>query len=414
MAEEFDILAAKVLSGEATEAEATHFEHLLAQDRARQVEFTELRASWSTLKELGPLAQALEASPADPPPERLAKWQAEVANRFYSREKATLAAKSVPDAANFTVTKRKRFPATIPLALAAMLVCAALVGSLLLSRRSYGPPAAAPIAYLIVSPQSAEVNREGKLLPVIPAMPLRAGDELKIAAGASATLISSNGVLSLKGPLNAFAADLTLRDKGTNGAISDLETALFGSAKKIDHLLARTRSNVGIAIYSPLGFTENLAPVIMWKSDAGKSYHVSVTDELVRTNPPLRLFRVTSPIEFSRAWPDRSLSADGLYRLRIQATGNGLSATEVTFRTLAQATPRPSIEPSARLLAAYEMLAASPACIGDALALLLSLPHDMADSEFAARMKLFAFGQFGYSDDFQSVAAKLRRDPPTK
>jgi hypothetical protein len=185
-----------------------------------------------------------------------------------------------------------------------------------------------------------------------------------------------------------------------------MRTALFGSAEQTKDLYASTRSSVGIAIYSPVGFTADLTPLILWKEESGTYYNISITDELMRTNPPLRANRVTSPVEFAGAWAGRTLAADGLYRLRIEAAGSVLGATEVTFRTLAP-TP-PNIEPGVGLLEAYEMLVASPARVGDALVVLLRLPSDVADSEFATRLKLFAFGQLGYEEEFEAAAAKLR------
>src|SRR5688572_9802104 len=128
MAEEFEILAASVLSGEATEAQAARLDQLLSQDPARRAEFTELRASWTSLKELGSLAQAMDVPSEEPPPERLKQWQAELATKFGVAEEASSGAK--PCVIALPVAKDKKAHPKITLALAAVVVTLALVGSL--------------------------------------------------------------------------------------------------------------------------------------------------------------------------------------------------------------------------------------------------------------------------------------------
>src|SRR5688572_12526669 len=116
MAEEFDILAVKVLAGEATPAEAARLEHLLRQDSALRVEFAELKEGRRTLKELGPLARALEAPPAEPPPERLRQWQAQLGGKSRGSESG------VPAAGSLSIVKLKQPSRPIVLALAAVLI----------------------------------------------------------------------------------------------------------------------------------------------------------------------------------------------------------------------------------------------------------------------------------------------------
>ena len=63
--------------------------------------------------------------------------------------------------------------------------------------------------------------------------------------------------------------------------------------------------------------------------------------------------------------------------------------------------------PTEQLVRAHALLAADSDRLGDVLAGLLTLPQGFAESELALRLKLFAFGQLGYKEDYDSVAAKV-------
>src|SRR2546421_556345 len=82
MDEDFDILAAKVLAGEAAAEEQARLHELLSKNAELEREFKELQKSWNTFRELGPLADAMEAPPAAVPPERLSQLQELVRSKF--------------------------------------------------------------------------------------------------------------------------------------------------------------------------------------------------------------------------------------------------------------------------------------------------------------------------------------------
>jgi hypothetical protein len=85
MEHDFDILAARVLSGEATPEEIGRLKQLLAQNAQLRSEFAELRATWSVLKDTAPLAQSFDERPSEPPKERLKQWQEALERRRLSR-----------------------------------------------------------------------------------------------------------------------------------------------------------------------------------------------------------------------------------------------------------------------------------------------------------------------------------------
>jgi hypothetical protein len=310
MAEEFDLLAAKVLSGEATESERARFEQLLSADPDSRAEFEELRKLWPRLKEVAPVTEAWEAAPEAPPADKLRQWL---------------------DRVESTRAQRRR-PAVIGLALAAVLVAAALLGFVFMR---------------------GSKDRNSR----IPAA---------------------------------------------------LQTALSKSPDGMRGLLVSVRDGKPIPIYAPAGFTAEITPTLLWKTAPGRTYDVSITDELVTASQPFRLRRVLPPVDFTKAWPGRTLTRDGLYRLQVSETGNPLVASEITFRVLTEVSGGVPKNPDTRVDRAYEMLAADPPRMGDALEILLSLPPEQANSERALRLKAFAFGQLGYADDFEAALRQLR------
>jgi anti-sigma factor RsiW len=63
MEHDFDILAARVLSGEATPEQRKRLEQMMEQDDELRSEFDELRATWATLKNAAPLVSAFDEAP---------------------------------------------------------------------------------------------------------------------------------------------------------------------------------------------------------------------------------------------------------------------------------------------------------------------------------------------------------------
>src|SRR6185503_2641256 len=84
MDEEFDILTVKILACEASAEEQARLEQLLAQNPELRREFADLKAAWDSVREIGPLAQAMEAPPGSIPSARLSGLQAAVKKKFGS------------------------------------------------------------------------------------------------------------------------------------------------------------------------------------------------------------------------------------------------------------------------------------------------------------------------------------------
>jgi len=254
------------------------------------------------------------------------------------------------------------------------------------------------------------------------ATPLRSADEVRLPRGAKAHLVTASGAIELVGPKRMLAGEEAARGRASTekagnrqrafaNATNALQVALFKPPKEISasSFLTTTRSSQIIPLYSPLGSTSNFKPLILWKSEPGKTYDITIADEFDSKATPLRLSGVVPPIEFAKveAWQGRMLAKDGLYRITLSETGNLLSACEYTFRTLKNEEATISISPAEKLLSAYRILSTEPSRVGDALAELLTLPPAFAESALANRLKLYVFGKAGYREDFDAVAAQL-------
>jgi hypothetical protein len=140
---------------------------------------------------------------------------------------------------------------------------------------------------------------------------------------------------------------------------------------------------------------------------------MTIKDEFRRDTPAWELRGVSSPVRFDSVagWQNRTLSEDGLYRVQVQESGNPLVSCEHTFRTLGKTDlPLPS-NPADKLARAYQALADSEWRPGDALAELMTLPPETADSEIVLRLKLVVFGQLGLQPDYEATLARLSRAP---
>lgn len=464
---EFDILAAKVLAQEASEDEQARLREIVSQSSDCEREFKELEAVWNSLCKAGPLLHALGTSATPLPHDKLLRLQETVRKKFnitsnaaqpsafpnqagslsslelHHRDARSIAAavsrkpgggESKPT--NFKQWLRERTGSALLAAAVALLLLAVLAVSVLFGNRSPRPTSSARsgrevAAYLLVSEGESEVWRAGKQIAWDTAIPLEATDKVRLRTQTEAHLITPRGAFELAGPKQFLVGEEVIRNTAANAATpqsvggvgysnvtSALRMALFRPAgvDLAPALLVTTRGGQSIPLYSPLGSTADLTPLILWKSEPGKTYNLTITDELDPKAKPLALTGTVSPVDFANveAWKGRTLARDGLYRITLMDVGQTLSACEYTFRTLEEPSgPSPSA-PAEKLLDAYRILASEPARVGDALGELLTLPPAFANSELSMRLKLLAFGQQGYKEDFDAIAAWLNRTLGTR
>lgn len=400
MEHEFEILVAAVLANEASPSDQARLQDLLRQDPARRQEFDALAATARLLGRAGTLLGVGDAPPAPIAEPRM---------------------RALLDAARAAGSAAER-PSSRPLWLvAACLAALAVVTGLVLSLRGPGPPPAPgtpPFAYLLTPRGQLEIWRSGKVFPAGAVASLQPEDQVRLLEGAQATLILSNGVTTITGPLRLEARDLAARDlaAASNGpAVLPLDRlireALFQPVGELpgSGLLVTLRGTHFIPLYSPAGVTASLTPAFFWKAETGKTYELVLTDEFNPNTPAWRLDAAVPPVQFDQvpAWAGRALARDGLYRLRLAETGRPLTACEFTFRTTSAAGEPRSSSPAGRLSDAFRLLSASPGRVGDALAELLSLPPELERSELSLRLKLVAFGRLGYGADFDAVSTQL-------
>lgn len=424
MDEAFEILAAKILAREASEAERLRFEEMLACDAPLRREFAELEATWNLLRENEPLIGALDAPPSPVPEERLRQLQAVVRGKFPAPASAPSHAIESGESVFVLLWRGLRARAAMSPALVALLLAAVLTaGVCVLNRPAPGTDAqvaeAAPVAYLLSEPGRVEVRRNGALLPVQPILTLRAADEVQLPDGTAASVITSNGVISLRGSRRWTAGNLPAPDSTLQPITNQtLRVALFSRVPQLLAVIAPVgmRSAPGIPHYSPNSATAYATPLIHWKAEPGKTYDLLITDEFDAKTPPWRLEGIVPPIDFSKveSWKNRPLAPGELYRLRLGETGRPITASEHTFRTLNAVGERPSGGAAAGgLLNAVKILASDSARTGDALAELLVLPAELADTEAVLRLKALLFAHAGCQDDYEAVTTRLavRKQP---
>jgi len=411
MEDEFDVLAVRVLAVEATTDELARLQEMLDHDPALRTQFAELRATWAGLKTAGPLAEAINEKPMEPPPERLREWQKTLATKFPlapGRAAPPPQAQQTPsDQAGFRSLWSRLIPSRVAIGFAiGCLIAAAVTTTVLLSHRAARRADSAPVAYLLTSQGGAEVHRGGKRIAAKGITPLARQDEIILLPRVSAVVIASQGAKRVQGPQSFKMAQIASREWTTNETL--VNRALFEPAKEIPGLLVVNRGGRSIRVYSPVGVTGSLTPPLLWSNESGKTYDLWLTDEFNPQERPFQLKDVAPPVDFSKAWPGRRLGANGLYRLKIAEAGKPFTVTELTFRTSSQPIAIPSGPPAEKLLSAYEMLTSDPPRVGDALAQLLSLSPDIASSQLVLRLKIAAFGQLGYKEDFDQALAQLQ------
>jgi hypothetical protein len=429
MDDEFEILAAKVLAREATEAEHLRLQKLLAQNDERRMEFTALEAAWATLRAATPLVSSLNPGPALIPPERLRQLRqalrAEAAapkvpstpEIEWPRRLHYSAAHATALAHNWLLRRLGASPALVSLALL-LLIAGAVFLINRPAKKHTSLPGSPPAAYLLPGSGLVDVRRDGERLASTSVTALRSADEIYIPPGTVADVITPRRWLRFEGPrtiatsaLDGHPAAAQVQSNLT--ARSEvLRAALFTPATELHSpdLLVTTRSIQGIPLYSPLGATASVAPTILWKADPGRNYDLRITDEFDSSTPPWTIEAVRPPVHFGEvaAWKDRPLARDGLYRLRISESGQPLTTTGYTFRTTEVGAPYTPATAHESIATALSILAATPTRVGDALNVLMRLPADQANTELALRLKLAIFGVHGYQDDFDLVAARLR------
>src|SRR5437660_1790869 len=147
--------------------------------------------------------QAMDASPAAPPPERLGKWQTAVEQMSKdSAEAATGQAHTPPRQAGFGMLRswfRQKTGMHFATLATAAVVVAILAISLLAPRRR-DRQLENPAAYLVLGRGTAEVGGPPKRIASGSVKTLWSHEDIRLPAGASATVITPKGAVSLQGP----------------------------------------------------------------------------------------------------------------------------------------------------------------------------------------------------------------------
>lgn len=405
MEQRFELLAARVLANEASSAEQAEFEHLLSTHPDLRAEFEEISTVSETLSDLKPLMSALCAKPSEISDRRRREFHEALSAKF--SEGSTNSAQTL--LSTTTIWNVRRFWAS---AVAALLLACAL-GLWFFGRELTIPTARKTLAFLVLDQGSASVSGARHEAPT--ALSLAAEDEVILPLNARATVLTPETTLGFNGPAHLRPADLgasTLPAETPAGQLAkDLRTVLFGASADLANsgLLVTTRASDSFLLYTPLGATASLSPLLSWKAEPGKQYDLTVTDEIAPQASPWHVSGVVPPLEFNSvpSWRQRPLSPNALYRIRVAERGT-TSAFTYTFRTIPDAKQHPPENAAAKLLETCAILSGGSGRLGDAFANLLTLPAPFADSELALRLRVLAFAKAGYREDFQAAVDRLR------
>ncbi len=407
MEERFDILAAKALVGEASPEEQAELECLLGVRPDLRAEFDQLRGASDAVAGLEPFARALEPGSARIPEARRFELEKALRERFPKPAGSGRAA--LAGAAVLRVFRGLRNWRSLVLAPTAAAI------AIVAWRASGLKPhlvEQVPAGFLIVQQGAAKFGGSGEELQN--GTPINMRDSIFLADKARAAVVTPRGVLRFTGPARLPA--MTLVQSALPVAREDmigeeLRRTLFdaGSIVSMADSEVATRSSEGMRLYSPLGATGSLTPVLWWKAVPGKKYDLIIRDEFNPEPPPWIAVEIVPPLSFGQvpSWVGRPLSPDTLYQLRITEAGKS-SGWEFTFRTAREASLEIPESPAEKLLEACAILSGGSGRLGDALADLLSLPQVSAESELAIRLKALAFIKAGALEESQQALAALK------
>ena len=422
--DQFNELVTRVMAGEASEEEISRLRELSRSSAVHQKELAEAQALWNLIEEVGPLAESFDPPPAEIPAHICAKLtQAVLGEHCVGQEGGA----PLPDQLRPQgVREHKKFRRSgagllsmLRIQLAGAFALVALVAVFSYRWIERRPPAAPDAhriaAFLVLREPGGAVRREGKIMPVASTAALEARDEVRLFASAVATIIAETGEVEIAGPKRFLVRDvltnLIPESRAGYQSVSSSVAALFKPLNREAEsgLLVATRDFHPIPLYSPVGVTADLLPVIRWRSELGAKYDVTITDEFDGESI-LHLVGVTSPVRLSelRSLGGKALSKGGLYKILIVQSNLPITASENTFRTLERPSSQPVAAPAERLLRAWRLSRSDPSRTGDILEDLLELPPDWGNSSLALRLKLLCFGQLGYKPEFDSIADRLR------
>jgi hypothetical protein len=399
MRPDFEILAAKVLAGEASFQERAALDDLLAKHPEFATDLQELQQASRVFREAGHITEALNAPPCAVPPERMSEFQELVSRKFSSPARCNRSKRP----ALFTIFRL----ASAGLALLAIAAAAWFV------QLWKAPDDQETVAFLVLERGTAELlTRDGRQ-PIALTTPVTAEASLILAPLSRAFAITQARIFALEGATKLSGAELSRIGEQNATATRTVPDALFVSETNLAGLLVANRAGSGLAVYSPLGATASLRPLFFWKAEQGKTYDVRITDALADATRVWQAEAVVPPLEFDRApgWKERPLFANNLYRVEIAVTGEPGSGAVYTFRTTENAPQELPVTDAAKLLEACNLLSGRSGRLGDALADLLTLGTVAAESDLALRLKLLAFGEAGLREEFQRIAAKLVQRP---
>ena len=419
---DFNLLAMKVLGGEATLDEQKQMSEILQRDETAKKQFAELKEAHQILQEVAPLEQAIDAQAPPLPEHRLGQLRSAV--RCETKKDSV----AYRETFSLKTWWQKSFCSPAFAVAGATLVLT--MGILLWQSTKEQKPSLLPLVergkrsiknhsqqpsvlagFLLPETGQPEVYRAGQQIPLRKTTPLMVGDQIKLANGSTIICITTPaGSKKITGPKKFIVEQENIEPaKQDSLAIAILQPM---SRVLANISLEPLRSATHFPIYSPQGYTRGFPLVVVWKAEAGKKYDLQIRYTLGTAQPALKLEGVVPPIDFSLVpeWKDKEFVPDGLYKISISESENPSQASEGYFQAAKDLmrVGREEKSPSEKIERARQSLSEKSPRWGDALAELLTLPEEYAQSELVLRFKLYIFGKLGLEEEFGLIKKQLQ------
>ncbi|PTY07232.1 hypothetical protein DB347_07955 [Opitutaceae bacterium EW11] len=265
---------------------------------------------------------------------------------------------------------------------------------------------AAPAAYLVTTGNDQPIRVGWRHRHLSPALPLKAGQSVRIPDGLQTWLLNQDGALNpVKGPtlVKVAAAPSSEREFLTT-PLRQLATTPPAAGSMLPP--------EAVPVTSPSGLTHYLNPEITWLARQGVLYDVAVVDPADEAAPPRILRGVRPPVRLSALETTQrpELPSDRLFAVIVREAGNSRVSGIARFLTARDATAAEvPTSPPALIEEAIRATAEKPMRAGDAWLALTRLPPEWSDNELVLRLRLRVATELGLTEEVHQVQAAMRK-----
>lgn len=394
--EQIDRLMTLVLSGEATDQEASQFEQCLKSDASLKQEFEELKLAYRLLKTEAPLIHCQTAVEPAFPEYRMGQLKTSLNESFPKK-------RTVSNSPGLWERLRDRF-GVLPLGTAfATLLLLLGVGYWQRDLFYFGKLQSMDGGFVVAKSGSPVIVRNGNELSLAALSMLQKGDILKLKSSDALSLMTATGGVKLeKGPARYEINDFVPSKDAAQSVV--FETLFHQTIENFVAMvpLSVQRGGWSCTTYSPRGYTLQSPLLLIFPAESGEVFDVKVTSEM---DGDFKLTSTVTKFPFDldqlNTLQNGSEIPDGFYKLTVYPAGKQVPISETHFQ-LDRSKGRMKISGTdlEKLEAAKKAATGTSPRYGDALAALFTLSKEYSDSEFVLRLKLISFAKLGFEKEY--------------